>query len=49
MLCDHKVTWGKAFSQFSAVFGVFDRIIYKERTDVTSPFFQSSLLKDTNQ
>ena len=41
MLCDHKVTWGKAFSWFSAVFGVFDRIIYTECTDVTSPFFHS--------
>ena len=52
MLCNHKVTWGKAFLRFSAVFVVFDQIIYIERADVTysSPFFSlSNLSKDTNQ
>ena len=33
------VVWGKAFSHFLAVFGVFDWIIYIECTDVTSLFF----------
>ena len=32
------VTWGMAFSCFLAVFGVFEWIIYIERTYVTSPF-----------
>ena len=39
MLNDHNVTWDKAFSRFSADFGVFERIIYIERTEITSPFF----------
>ena len=42
---------GKAFLYFLAVFGMFERIIYIEPTDVTSPFFfiYSSLLKETNR
>ena len=32
ILWDHKVTWGKTFSCFLSVFGVFDRIIYLECT-----------------
>ena len=28
MLCGHKVTWGKPFLRFSAVFAVFDLVIY---------------------
>ena len=38
MLCYHKVTRSKGFSLALAVFGVFDRIINIERTDVTSLF-----------
>ena len=33
----------KGFLQVLAVFDVFDRIINIERTDVTSPFFDSLL------
>ena len=36
-----KKTWVKAFSRLSVVFGVFERIIFIERTDGTSPFLYS--------
>ena len=42
MLCAHKVTWGKAFLRFSAV---FEWIINIVRTEVTSPFFDMKQIK----
>ena len=36
------MTSDKAFSRFLSVFGMFERILYIERTDVTSPFFYMS-------
>ena len=49
MSSDHKVSCGKAFSPFSTVVNMLDRIIYIERTDVTTPYVHIKPVEGDNQ